>query len=334
MINKNTRNFIILFVAVILVLFLSLHDNYEEVINSIKNINKWYLLLAIILTSLSTSIRGFMMYVLSKVYNTNASIIKSIKLSFETNFFNGITPFATGGQPYQLYRLRKSGYRLADATNIVLQLSVIYQIILVFMGTFAVTYNHFNDVLVNTTILNRLVGIGFVVNFLVIVLLITVSISKKFKRIVSISILKLLSFFKLIKNKEKIKLKIETHLDEFDNGIDLLLENKKKFFFCLLIQLTIILINYSIPTILFMGSGVNINLLYGIIAVSYITMIGSFIPLPGSTGGIEYGFFSFFSNFIAGSILNATMLIWRTVTYYLNIILGLIIINCGKRKEK
>ena len=61
--------------------------------------------------------------------------------------------------------------------------------------------------------------------------------------------------------------------------------------------------------------------------------MGSFIPLPGGTGGLEYGFVSFFGNFLTGGKLTTLMLLWRFITYYLIMILGAIALNIRKKEE-
>ena len=56
-------------------------------------------------------------------------------------------------------------------------------------------------------------------------------------------------------------------------------------------------------------------------------LIGSFVPIPGGTGGLEYGFIKFYGFFIFGSTLSAVMIIWRFITYYFGLIVGGIAFN-------
>ena len=53
---------------------------------------------------------------------------------------------------------------------------------------------------------------------------------------------------------------------------------------------------YMVPVwILYsMGDFTSFNALESVIASAYVMLIGSFVPLPGGTGGIEYGFLKFF----------------------------------------
>ena len=90
----------------------------------------------------------------------------------------------------------------------------------------------------------------------------------------------------------------------------------------------------NIPYLLIKGVGIqeNISIITVIVTSAYVMLIGSFVPIPGGTGGLEYGFIAFFGNFISGPILNALMLLWRFVTYYFGMILGAVILGLRKKE--
>jgi len=67
-----------------------------------------------------------------------------------------------------------------------------------------------------------------------------------------------------------------------------------------------------------------------IITSAYVMIMGSFVPIPGGTGGLEYGFVNFFGKFLSGSKLSALMLVWRFITYYFCMIIGAIALGIKK----
>ena len=166
---KKIGNFLILILFTGIVLYFSLKDNFNSIVSQILNINKVYFLLAIILMFGCWFLKSIVLKIITKKYNKNYSFKNALKLVIEVNFLNAITPFATGGQPYEIYSLRKHEIKIMDATNIVIQNFIIYQIALVFLGTLAVIYNYFFHLFNNDSILNHLVTIGFIINILVIV---------------------------------------------------------------------------------------------------------------------------------------------------------------------
>ena len=70
-----------------------------------------------------------------------------------------------------------------------------------------------------------------------------------------------------------------------------------------------------------------------IVATAYVMIIGSFVPIPGGTGGIEYGFTQFFGMLIPNSQLQATLISWRFITYYFGIIIGALLFDFEKKVE-
>ena len=74
------------------------------------------------------------------------------------------------------------------------------------------------------------------------------------------------------------------------------------------------------------------NVIDTLTASAYVYVVGSFVPIPGATGGIEYSFTQFYGNFIEIEAISALLLVWRFLTYYLGIIVGGIMLNVRKRK--
>ena len=90
---------------------------------------------------------------------------------------------------------------------------------------------------------------------------------------------------------------------------------------------------YLIPFVLMMGLGIYVNPLIVIITSAYVMLIGSMVPIPGGTGGLEFSFLAFFKNFITDPKLSIIMIVWRLVTYYFGIIVGGLTLNINKEKK-
>ena len=139
---KKVASYSILILFTIIVLYFSLKDHYLEIIKEIVNINKGWLLVSFFLIFGYWFFKAIVLSKIAKHYTEDYSFKKAFRLIVEVNFFNAVTPFATGGQPYELYSLKKNKIKLADATNIVIQRFIVYQIAIVLLGTLAIIYNH------------------------------------------------------------------------------------------------------------------------------------------------------------------------------------------------
>ena len=88
----------------------------------------------------SAILKGLVNY---KIINDPKKVSKreAVRLNFIAQFFNGITPFATGGEPMAVYMLTEQGIPVSKATNYMVQSFIFYQVALVLCGFIAVTYN-------------------------------------------------------------------------------------------------------------------------------------------------------------------------------------------------
>ena len=172
------------------------------------------------------------------------------------------------------------------------------------------------------------------VNLLVLIVSFVLSFGKKVNRLICIKGIGLLSRIGIIKDREKVEKEFNGYLDSFHKNAIKLKKNKKKVVGCILINILSILVLYSIPYFLGIGFGLELSLVEVIVAISYVMIIGAFVPIPGGTGGIEYGFMFFFKYLISGSILNGLMLVWRFVSYYFGIIVGAIALAIYRKKEQ
>lgn len=331
--KKKIINAILLIIVTILVLYFSLKDDYTTVIDTILNIDKKFLLLGFFLLFSYWFFKAITMWIVTKKYG-KYRFRNAFRMVVETNFFHAITPFSTGGQPYEIYSLKKNNIKLTDATNVSVQSFIIYQIALVLLGTIAIISNYFLNLFPKNNLLEKLVTLGFIINFLVIVVLFLLSFTKKISKLILSFIVKILNKFKIFKNKDKTLEDLDKYIKEFNEGAKKIFENKPQFFGLIFLQFISLTSLYLIPFVLFMGVGIYINPLIAIATSAYVMLIGSFVPIPGGTGGLEYGFVAFFSNFDSTKIVTAIMLLWRFITYYFAMILGAITLSIGKGAKK
>lgn len=336
-ISKNNKfSFIFILFLTGLVLFFSLKDNFFEVVKQIRNLNLFWLLVAFLLVIGHWFFSSLAMYLIGKKFNSNLKFNNVFKLNIVTQFFNGVTPFASGGQPYQIYALKKEKLSLVDSTNISIETFVTYQLALIILGSIAIICNRIFNIFPDVSFLKFLVLIGFLVNLFVGLGLFTISFAQKFNNFVLKHLIRLGSKLKIIKDKEEIIKKLNNYTKTFHDGTTNLLKDKKNLVVIVVLQTISLITYYLVPlAILYsMGDYSSFSVLISIITTSYVMIIGAFVPLPGGTGGLEYSFISFFGNFIGGSKLTVLMLMWRFTTYYFGIIAGAIVLNFNRRQSK
>ena len=180
--KKNMkRNAIIIFIITIIVMYFVLKDDFTSIVDIFLKLDLKYIFIAFFFYFLSIFFKAYVSYK-SVAEKEKYSLLESIKHNVITQFFNGITPFSTGGQPMEIYMLTKHGINANRGTMIILQNFIFYQIALVLLGLLAVSYNYAFHIFPNNTVLKNLVLLGFSINTLVAVGIILISISHKFTR--------------------------------------------------------------------------------------------------------------------------------------------------------
>lgn len=323
-------NALLLIVVTLLVLYFSLKDDYNTIVNTIFNIDKKFLIMGFFLLFSYWFFKSITTWIITKEYN-KYRFRQSFRMIIETNFFHAVTPFSSGGQPYEIYSLKKSGLKITDATNVSVQSFITYQIALVLLGLIAVISNYKFNLFLENKMLSKLVTLGFIINLLVIVVLFLITFTKRISGFILKIIINILDKFHIFKDKEKIKNNLNKYLKDFNDGAKKIFENKFRFIGLVLLQFISLVSLYLIPFVLFMGIDIYINPLIVIMTSAYVMLIGSFVPIPGGTGGLEYGFIMFFSTFNSSKVVTAVMLLWRFITYYFGMILGAFVLGLRKK---
>lgn len=332
---KNLKkNTIILLIITILILYFILKDDFSTTINYLSSMDYIYIGIAVIFFLLSIIIKAYVNY--KTVANPKKMSLKeAIKHNIITQFFNGITPFSTGGQPMEIYMLTEHGIKISHATNIAIQNFIFYQTALVICGILAVTYNSIFHIFPAIPILRKLTLIGFLVNSLVALALFLITFSKRTTEKISYIVIALLAKMKLIKNKEVIKVKWNEKLDEFHASAKSLRKRKKLFIGGVLLNIVSLICLYIVPLFIVysLHDFTSINVADTLTASAYVLIIGAFVPIPGASGGIEYGFLKFFGNFLGSGVISTVLIVWRFITYYLGMILGAIAFSLEKKGD-
>lgn len=332
--TKSIINILLLVLITGLVLFFSLKDNFREVIDQILHLNPLYLLLAIALMVCYWIFRSISIHAVITKFDPTYTKWKSFRMILMTQFFNAITPFATGGQPFQIYALKKEGISITSGTNIIMQNFIVYQIALVFLGVLAVLYNSIFHVLAGSPILKTLVTIGFLINTFVVIFLFLIAFGKKFNTFVMKHAISILDKLHLVKDKEKKVEEWNQYISNFHKGAKKLLSDRKMFISTILTNFLALVCLYLVPLAILYGMGhYEIGIINTLVCSAYTMLMGSFVPIPGGTGGLEYGYTRFFGNFVKGPILNASMLLWRSITYYLDMIIGALALNFKTKRK-
>lgn len=333
---KNKKlNILILLLAVMLVLYFTLRSDFNGIINQLLKTNVLVFAFAIFIFLLSLVFKAASLKSFIKECKPDYSLKNAYQLTLIGQFLNGITPFQSGGQPFQVYLLRKEGVRITDSTSAMIKDFVSFQVALIMMGIFAIIANLKLGTFFGSTSLNWLIFIGFFINIIVLVCLFLVCVAKKTGTKIINKLIDFVFRFKVVSKFGITKEKAMESLAHFYETSEDLGNHKLLMFKTIFYNIVHLVLLYLIPCIIFKALGNNhVSVTDSLIGTSFVMLIGNFIPIPGATGGIEYGFMQFFGNLVKGPILSGAMLLWRGVTYFFGIIIGAVTLLFKKEADK
>ena len=239
-------------------------------------------------------------------------------------FFNCITPFASGGQPMQALYLVRRGVSLSFASCSLMIKFIVYQFVLTLYSAFTLAWC-FKSFAGQISSVGWLTFVGFGINILVIGALLCLGFFRGPTERFLYGVISLLQKLGLIGEEKAAaaRCRCRGELSEFYEGFAQMRRDVcgiMKMSALTAMQLTAF---FLIPLCIFQGFGLGkADVLLMICAGAFVLNFTSFIPLPGAAAGAEIGFHTIFRIFFPGSFLSLAILLWRLLTFYLPILVG------------
>ena len=129
--------------------------------------------------------------------------------------------------------------------------------------------------------------------------------------------------------------KIKQELAVFHESSNLFGKTWKPYLTTCILTIVQIACTCSIPYFIYRSFGFleqPINVIMA--AQAYVSMVSAFVPLPGASGGAEGSFVLFFRSFFSEGTIIPAMVVWRTMSYYLNFPIGCICTYIADRLPK
>lgn len=315
-------NLIIIFVSLIGIIGYVGFTDFKEMASIIHSVKFTWILGTLLLMAIYWFLETLSLHLVIKKLHHKQHFNKTLQTTMIGQFFNCITPFSSGGQPMQAVHMVKTGVPFGVASSCLLIKFIIYQVVLT-LYSLVVLWMKLGEFSAEVNGFTYMVMIGFIVNTLVVLALLSIGCFKKITIKVVFKIINNLEKVKLIKNKEQKKFYIIKEFDSFYKSFIWMKNHKKVIFYMAMLSAVQLTAYFLIPYFIHRSFGLQGQILSIIAAQAFVLMISSFIPLPGAAGGAEVSFFTFFKLFFPANLLNISILLWRMITFYLTICIGM-----------
>lgn len=301
---------ICIFVSIMALTFWSVFRNqdFTEMAASIQKLSIQSMAAAVLLAVFFVAGEGCMIWYLLKGIGERAGLFRCISYSFVGFFFSGITPSATGGQPVQLYYMKKDGNKISSASVVLMAVAVIYKFVLALTGI--------GILLFWRVPLREYLKEYYWMYFLGLFLNITV-----------VSILLLVMFLPgIIRNIFYKTEKINQFLSEYQETVGFLRSHKK------MIMVTVIGTflqrgsTFFLTYVVYRGLGLGGTPVLDIILLQASVYIAvDMLPVPGAQGITEAMYRAVFETVFPADCLVASICIIRGISFYLMMAVSFIV---------
>ncbi len=314
----------------VIALIAALDPNVSSMGDALKQAKPWWLLLALAAAVMSYAFNMFMHLDICRIADIRMSVFECAATTMAGFFYNALTPMQIGGQPMQVLQMRGYGVPVGSATSITLIKYMSWQFSVVLIATIGMIVLQAPIAALSTAV-RTLIIVGYAVNLLVFVFVTLATLNPAWLTERGRRILAFLRRHKLIRKEaayEKAVTAWDRTMNDYATAVKLLFKRKLRgavplLFFGLMEIACFLGVTYFI----YRGFGLNEYPAYHVILLqSLLSMAVSFIPIPGGAGASEGGFYLVFKSLFGQALLFPSMLLWRMLTYYLNILLGLVFI--------
>lgn len=332
--NGKSKKFGLIFcgIAFIVMIVVLMMEGPEKIWNAVCSVNPIFLVLAVAFILIYWLLEAIGLHIVMKAIHPEQKFKHTLTVAVLGQYFNCITPFSSGGQPIQAYYLVKYGAPLSSALTALLSKFISYQFILTVYSAFILIFRigYISD----SPTMMFFVILGFIVNSAVIAFLLMLAFFRKAATKLAHFIVRLLGKLRIVKDVDAKLRYVDGELEMYNQNFKFIKSKPWliiKVCIATVIQLTVY---FAISYVIYLGFGLSgTDFLTIISCQAFVLMISAFVPLPGAMGAAEGSYVMFFDG-IFGDYVNLSTFIWRFLTFYFAILVGIGVSLAISRKSK
>ena len=252
----------------------------------------------------------------------------NLKTAFKTvilgRYYDNITPFGAGGQPFQIYFLSQNGYPSSVASVVPIAGFVFTQFGFMLLASVAFIFggifrSYLSSEIGSFVKITAYVGLVAYSSVPILIMIFT-NFPKAASKII-VGVAALLHKFHIIKDRKRAVVKIYRKISEYSKGTRGVVKSKLMCFKMMVLSVIYQLALCSIPFFLLIAFGGKVGYIESVVTTISIYCVIIIFPTPGNAGAAEGSFYAVFSALSEGLVFWA-MLFWRFFCFYIFIIAG------------
>ena len=324
--RKNQLSYLFFIILAILAIYTVFQDNdMGMVAASLTKMKMSYLLTAALAALVFTMLEGVMIWYLLRGIQGTAKFKDCIRYSFVGFLYSGITPSATGGQPMQLYHMKRDGNDLSASMVVLMTVALVYKLVLVLMGIAMVLFG-FPVLKENLGNYLHLFYLGMFLNTALVVVLLVVMIFPGFARWMILRVENLLVRVRILKKSSWRTARISQFIESYQHAVQFLLRHQKQVAVVILATFGQRCLVFILPYIVYRGFGLEgADALTILMIQMSIYLAVDMLPLPGAQGITELMYKRAFRDVFTVEYVVPSMCVTRGISFYFLLLFSMIV---------
>lgn len=245
--------------------------------------------------------------------------LSAFKATVAGQYFNLVTPFSSGGQPMQLHIMMKDGIPLRRGTAVLVNKFLVFQIG-VTLYSFVLILIQFLFFHQGLPLNNGLMILGVVFNCGGLALILLSIFRPALLKSLSTAVLHCLHWLRITRRGLYWINWMNHKIDDYTSHIREMMAMRHLVTPVVLLTILQLTAYFSIGWFVYRALGLSGSSFLSIITLQALLFVSvAFIPTPGSAGASEGGFYLLFSTVFTQNTLAGGVLLWRGISYYLNL---------------
>lgn len=259
-------------------------QNFSQLKSTLIRMKPVYVGAALFLSVFFVAAEGCMICFLLRSVGIIVHVRQCVGYSFAGFFFSGITPSASGGQPMQLYYMKRDGIPLPEGTAVLMAVATAYKFVLAVVGMMILLFwqkllkEHFGGYFFWYIV-------GLSLNVLLVILLLFVMLKPVLIRHLAEKIIVMAQKCGMKIPKEKWLEKLDGFLDGYRGTVLFFREHKEKILILIVMTFVQRSSAFLLTFLVYLGFGLSGTAMYQILllqAAIYVAV--DMLPVPGAPG--------------------------------------------------
>lgn len=248
--------------------------------------------------------------------------VLATKTAIYGRYYDKITPWSIGGEPFQIGYLTYGGMRAGESCAVTMSRHIIrfFTTAIVVVVILIASRISANVWVMAAAILS--VSFGLIVPSIMLLCAVKPVVGEKIGEF----LIRLLSKIKIIKNPEKPSQKLRENIEKFFSGVRFLSKNKWAVLVIAAAALVELFLTNAVPFFVMRSFGyADTPFWHTFVLCIFVTYASSFAPTPGGAGLAELSFYAIFATVIPDGYLFWAVLFWRVAVFYLPVLVGFLL---------